>query len=499
MLETILTALQTNITIETVIYAIIGVVVGIIVGAIPGLTATMTIAILIPFTYHMDMITSLAMLLGVYNGGVYGGSISAILMSVPGTPAAVMTSLDGHPMALRGEGGKAIGIATCVSFLGGIFGCICLIFCCSALALVATKFSYPEYFVLTVFALIIIANSSGGSFAKGMIAAAFGVLVALVGTDVLTGFPRFTFGVTGLLSGISLIPCLIGLFGVSELLSQIFDLGTVTKEKQKMGKVFPGFKLLWKLKGVILRSAVQGTIIGALPGTGGTVAAFTAYNYEKARADDPDSFGKGNPAGVAACETANNAAIGGALIPMLALAVPGDGITAILMGAFLLHGINVGPSIFSTAPDVVYTVYIFEILTNVGMLVFGLLAAKWFAKIIDIDDRILIPIILLICMIGAYSASNNAIQIFVMLVFGIIGYIFKKVGIPATASILGIVLGQLSEVNFRSAMAMSKGSIDVFFRPIPLILWALALIMLVSPPLKAYLRKKKAAKQQKVG
>ena len=166
MLETILTALQTNITIETVIYAIIGVVVGIIVGAIPGLTATMTIAILIPFTYHMDMITSLAMLLGVYNGGVYGGSISAILMSVPGTPAAVMTSLDGHPMALRGEGGKAIGIATCVSFLGGIFGCICLIFCCSALALVATKFSYPEYFVLTIFALIIIANSSGGSFAN---------------------------------------------------------------------------------------------------------------------------------------------------------------------------------------------------------------------------------------------------------------------------------------------------------------------------------------------
>lgn len=492
MIETIFHVMITSLTLGNIVLAMAGVVLGIVVGAIPGLTATMTIALLVPFTYSMDMIPAIALLMGVYSGGVYGGSISSVLLSIPGTPAAVMTSLDGHPMALRGDGGKAIGIATVASFLGGITGCVFLILGCSSLAVIAVKFSYPEYFVLTVFAFIIIADSSGKSLIKGLIASALGVIVALVGMDNLTGHPRFTLGISGLLGGISLIPCLIGLFGVSEVFDQILHLDITVKEKQKMGRVFPGFRLIWRLKWVILRSSLIGTLIGALPGTGGTVGAFTAYNFEKSRSKEPEKFGTGIPEGIAAPESANNAAVGGALIPMLALAVPGDGITAILMGAFLLHGVQLGPAIFSTSLDVVYGVYLFSIAANIGMVLFGLLAARLFAKVIDIDNRILLPVILLVCMIGAYSASNNIIQTFVMLAFGIIGYILKKFGIPPSAMILGIVLGSLSEINFRSAMAMSRGSLTVFFRPIPCVFWALSVIMLMLPRIMGRISKKKA-------
>lgn len=494
MFENILSALASNLTFETVLFCIIGVLLGIIVGAIPGLTATMAIAILIPFTYSMDMIPSLAMLLGVYNGGVYGGSIAAILMGVPGTPASSMTSLDGHPMARRGEGGRAIGIATISSFLGGIVGCVCLLILCSLLASIAQKFGFPEYFVLTVFALVVIANASG-DIVTGLISAAFGVLVSIVGSDGMTGYARLTFGSVALRSGISLIPCLIGLFGVSELINQLYNLRDEPKPRQKVGKVFPGWKLISEIKGPILRSAVTGTFIGALPGTGGTVSAFTAYNYEKGRAEDPDSFGKGNPVGIAAPESANNAAVGGALIPMLALAVPGDGITAILMGAFALHGIYCGPTIFTEAPEIVNTVYIFEIFANIAMVIFGMMFARWFAKVIDIDDRILIPVILLVCMIGAFSASNHMYQIVVMLVFGIIGFMFRKTGLDNGTAILGIVLGKTSEVKFRSAMAMSRGDIGVFFRPICLVIWALVIFMLISPRIGNYLRRRKAEKK----
>lgn len=495
MLETIFSVLAADITLQTLIYCMSGTVLGIVVGAIPGLTATMAIAILIPFTYSMDMISALAMLMGVYNGGVYGGSIAAILMGVPGTPAASMTSMDGHPMARSGEGGKAIGIATVSSFIGGIVGCFCLLICCSLLASIAQQFGFSEYFVLTIFALVIIANASG-DIVKGLIAAAFGVLVSIVGSDGMTGYPRLTFGSVPLLSGISLIPCLIGLFGISELINQLYNLKIGKKPSQKVNKVFPGWKLIGKLKGPILRSAITGTLIGALPGTGGTVAAFTAYNYEKSCADDPSSFGKGNPVGVAAPESANNAAIGGALIPMLALAVPGDGITAILMGAFALHGIYCGPTIFVEASDTVYAVYIFEIIANLFMVAFGLLFARWFAKIINIEDRILIPVILLVCMIGAFSASNNIYQIVVMLVFGFIGFVFRKTGIDCGTAILGIVLGKMSEVKFRSAMASSRGNWRVFFRPICVVIWALIVIMLLSPRISQYLRKRK---NEKVG
>ena len=492
MNELFITALQESISLQCILFCFFGVLLGIIVGAIPGLTATMAIAILIPFTYSMDMIPAIAMLLGVYNGGVYGGSIAAILMGVPGTPAASMTSLDGFPMARRGEGGKAIGIATVCSFIGGIIGCICLLIFCSLLASVAKSFGFSEYFVLTVFALVIISNASG-DIVKGLIAAAFGVIVSIVGTDAMTGCARFNFGIVSLLSGISLIPCLIGLFGVSELINQLYNLSDEPKPRQQVGKVFPGFKLLWKLKGVILRSAVTGTLIGALPGTGGTVGAFTAYNYEKSRSSDPESFGKGNPVGIAAPESANNAAIGGALIPMLALAVPGDGITAILMGAFVLHGVYCGPTIFTEAPELVYATYIFEIIANIGMVAFGLLFARWFAKVIDLDDRILIPVILLICMIGAFSASNHMYQIVVMIVFGIIGFIFKKTGIDPGTAILGIVLGKLSEVKFRSAMAMSRGNLAVFFRPICMVIWIIAILMIVVPKVSLLIKKKKTA------
>lgn len=480
-------------TFGNILLVAFGVFMGILVGAIPGLTATMAVAILVPFTFGMGTNAALAMLLGVFCGGVYGGSISAILMNIPGTPAAVMTSLDGNAMAKKGQGGEAIGVATISSFLGGIISCGFLILGCSFIATIAMKFSYPEYFVLAIFGLCVIADSCGSSLLKGLLAGALGILISMIGMDGLTGLSRFTFGSPNLLSGINLVPALIGLFGVSEVFNQLITLKGTKKEKQRINRILPDLHIFGRIKMIILRSSVIGTFIGALPGAGGPIAAFVAYNDAKSNSDRKDAFGTGIPEGIAAPEAANNAVTGGALIPMLALAVPGDGVTAILMSAFIIHGVQLGPMIFKNHPEVVKSVYVFLIVANVFMLVIGLLAARLFAKVIDVDNRILLPVILIICMVGSYASANSAFNILVMLAFGVIGFILQRVGVPHTAMILGIVLGSLAETNFRSALSMSQGNFAVFFRPISTFFWILGALMLLLPRVKRSLKKKKQA------
>jgi len=490
-MEMFLTAFTEFVTIQNIFYCLVGVTAGIMVGAIPGLTAAMAVAVLTSFTFGMDMGSALAMLLGVYMGGVYGGSIAAILINVPGTSAAVMTGLDGHPMALRGEGGKAIGIATVCSFLGGIISGIFLIFGCTAIASVAMKFSYPELFVLAFFGLCVIANASAKSIIHGLAASMLGFLFSLVGVDQLSGVARFCFGKIELYSGLDQVAALIGLFGLSELINQVYTCRQGRAKPQQFSKVFPGWKLIWKLKGVIGRAAVIGTGVGALPGAGGPIAAFVAYNDAKNHSKHPEKFGTGVPEGVAASETANNATTGGALIPMLSLAVPGDSVTAILMSAFMIHGVQVGPTIFKEHMDIVYCVYIFVLIANVFFLFEGLFFAKYFAKILEIDSKTTIPVILLICMIGSFASTNSVMNIFVMLIFGIIGFFLKKVDIPPASMILGFVLGRLAENNFRSAFTMSRGTFGVFFRPMCLIFWALLVLMVVYPRVRDFIKKKK--------
>ena len=484
-------------TLSTILFTVFGTFVGILVGAIPGLTATMAIAVLTSLTFGMEPIDAIAMMLGTFVGGVYGGSIAAILMKVPGTSSAVMTSLDGYPMSQRGEAGKAIGISTCSSFIGGVFSCIVLVFGCTAIAKVAGRFGYPEYLVLCIFGLVVIASACADSLIKGLLAAALGVLTTCVGMDSLTGLTRFTFGNRQLMSGIDMVSMLIGMFGVSEIIKQLFNLRTYKRQKQTIGKIFPGWKCLWDMKSTLFRSAIIGTGIGAMPGAGGPIAAFVAYNAEKSSSDHPEDFGTGIPEGIAAPECANNATVGGALIPMLALGVPGDGCTAIIMSTFAIHGLRLGPNIFVEQADVVHTVYIYTIIANFVMLFMGLFMARFFAKLLDLDKKMLLPLILMVCMIGSYASSNKAFNIGVMLVCGVIGFLLDYVGVSTSALILGNVLGGLLETNLRQSMILSKGDPMIFFqRPICIFFWLLTIVMVGWPYFKKLLVKRKAKKTE---
>lgn len=483
------------ISIHTLLFTVFGTFVGIVVGAIPGMAATMAVAVLTSLTFGMNSIDAIAMMLGVFVGGVYGGSISAILMKVPGTSSAVMTAMDGYPMACRGEAGKAIGISTCASFVGGIFSALVLIAGCTLIAQVAGRFGYPEYFVVCIFGLFVIASACADSLIKGLLGAALGVLITCVGMDSMTGMTRFTFGNRQLMSGVDMVAVLIGLFGVSEIIKQLFNVKTAKRQKQTIGKIFPGWKLLWGLRKTLARSAVIGTGVGAMPGAGGPIAAFVAYNAEKSSAKDPSKYGTGIPEGIAAPECANNATVGGALIPMLALGVPGDGVTAIIMSTFAIHGLRLGPNIFVEQSATVHAVYIYVIIANFVMLFMGLFMARFFARMLDLDKKILLPLILLVCMLGAYASNNKVFCIGVMLVFGIIGFLLDYVGVSTSALILGQVLGGLLETNLRQSMILSKGSWSIFFtRPICIFFWALTVVMVGWPYFKKLVVKVKSGK-----
>lgn len=480
-----------TISFTTIALTFVGVVLGIVVGSIPGLTATMAVAVLTSFTYGMESGKAIAMLLGIFVGGVYGGSISAILMKIPGTSSAIMTTLDGYPMAKRGEGGKAIGISTISSFFGGIVSCAFLILGCSAIASIAAKFTYPEYFVIAVFGLCVIANVSADSLLKGLVGAVLGVFSTMIGMDSLVGITRFTLGSKNLVAGIGMVPTLIGLFGVSEILGQLFDIKKNTVKQQEIGRVFPGWDVLNRIKGTLVKSSLIGTLVGALPGAGGPIAAFVAYNTCKNSSKEPEKWGTGIPEGIAAPECANNATVGGALIPMLALGVPGDGVTAIIMGAFAIHGFHLGPMIFQDSPEIVSTVYVYTIIANIFMVIVGLAAAKYFARLINTDKKILIPVILMACVVGSYASSNKVFDIYVMIFFGVLGFLMEKVGVSTSAFILGQVLGSLAETNFRSALTMSQGSYAIFFRPIPVFFWILTIVMVAFPKIRKIVNDKK--------
>ena len=466
-----------------------GVIGGIAVGAVPGLTATMAVAIMTSFTFHMEAVSAIMVLLGVYFGGVYGGSIAAILLHIPGTPAAVMTARDGYPMSRRGEGGRGIGIATYASFVGGVIGIILLMIGAPLIARFALRFSAPEYFALAVFGLSIVANISGDSLPKGIVAALLGIVICMVGMDPITGMDRFTFGIRQLYSGFQFIPVMIGLFGVSEILGQLnkADHAVVL---QKITRILPTWTDIRQTAGTIARSSLIGVGIGALPGTGGSIASFVAYNSARNNSKHPERFGTGIAEGIAAPESANNAATGGALMPMLTLGVPGDAITAILIGAFILHNIQPGPMLFTSNPEVLYTIYIGSMVANIFMAVVGFACAGFFARLISFPYNILLPVILLLCLVGSFAVNNNLFDSKVMLFFGVVGYILTRLDVPLTPLVIGIVLGPIVEENLRTSIIMSQGQWSFFLdRPIAMFFLALTLFSLVLEQLR---RRKRA-------
>jgi putative tricarboxylic transport membrane protein len=468
-----------------------GVIGGIIAGALPGLTATMGVAILVPFTFSMPAVPGILMLLGLYAGAIYGGSIAAILIRTPGTPSAAATVLDGSPLFEKGEGGRALGIATLASVFGGIGSSVFLIFLAPLLSRVALSFSAPEYFALAVFGLTIIASISGDSMTKGLLSGFFGLLIATIGIDPIQGYGRFTFGTVSLLDGVAFIPALIGLFAFAEVLNQFEELIEPKKVSYSLKNLIPSLEDAKNVIGILIKSTFIGTFVGALPGAGGDIASFVCYNEAKRSSKHPEKFGTGIIEGVAAAESGNNSSTGGALIPTLSLGIPGDSVTAVIIGALMIQGLRPGPLLFRDNLDLVYSIFMGFFLANVFMGIFGLMGAGLLAKIVTMSKRVLMPIVMVLAVVGSFAISNSIFDIGVMMVLGVIGYLMQKIDIPMGPIVLALILGPMAESNFRRAVLMSRGSFSIFLtRPISLVLIVLSLISLVG----AFLRQNKNKK-----
>lgn len=457
---------------------------GIYLGAIPGLSVTMAVSLLISFTYSWETYSALSIMIGIYCGGVYGGSRSAILLNIPGAPAAIATTFDGYPLAKLGEAGTAIGITTIQSVFGGVLGTIALALAAPLVSDIALMFAPRDYFLVAIMGLLLVGSLGHQSTSKGLFMAALGILLGMVGMDSLTGQPRFTFGSLNLMNGINYVTAMIGLFGVSEALLQI-KLKDMPIVKQKIDKIIPSWKTLVKLLPLSLRSAFIGLMVGALPGTGGDIAALIAYDNAKRTVKNPSRpFGEGAIEGLVAPETANNAAIGGAFVPMLTLGIPGDPVTAIFLGALFIHGIKPGPMLMVETPELFYFIVISLLISNLFLLIFGLTGIKIFTKLVEIPKGILIPIIIILSVIGTYTIQNSIWDIYIMLIFGVIGYALKSYKYPLGPLVLGMILAPLLDTNYRRAV-LSSGSLMLFIRdmmtnPISLILLLSIIFMMIS-------------------
>ena len=450
-------------SLQVILMTFIGAAGGVLLGAIPGMTATMGVALLIPFSFGMDLIPSVGLLLGIYCGGMYGGSISAILIHAPGTPAAAATLLDGYPMAKKGEAGKALSVAMFASFCGGVIGALIMTFLSPMVAKVAMKFTSAEMLMLAVFGLSVIISISGKSIAKGLISAFFGMLLCTVGVDPTYSRQRFTFGVKSLKGGLSFIPVLIGLFAIAEVIAGVERIiagreSAQEKSTEKITRVLPDGKTIRKITPNILSGGIIGTFIGAIPGAGGDIAVFVSYAFNKGISKHPEKWGTGIPNGVAATESANNGCSGGAMIPLLSLGVPGDSVTAILLGAFIMKGITPGPMMYVSELPTVYKVFAALMLANLCMLIVGCLGVRIFAKIVSLEKKVLYPIILIISLLGAFSINKNVFDVGVCVVFGVIGWLMNKYEFPLSPILLALILGPMCEQNFVRFMDLNNGN-----------------------------------------
>ena len=435
---------------------------GIYIGAIPGLSVTMAVSILISFTFKWHVNEALALISGIFLGGVYGGSRSAILLNIPGAPAAIATGLDGYPLARRGEAGTAIGLTTVVSVLGGFVGILALAVAAPAVSGLALMFAPRDYLMLAIWGILLVGSLSGGSLAKGIFAGALGVLIGMVGLDPMTAEPRFTFGSVQMTAGISYVAAMIGFFGVAEVLVQLHELG-VKAVKQDVSKILPSWGLLKRFLPLSLRSSAIGVVVGALPGAGGDIAALMAYDHAKRSVKNPSRpFGEGAYEGLVAPESANNAAVGGAYIPMLTLGIPGDAVTAVIIGAMYIHGLKPGPMLMIETPHLFWFTVGSLTLANCFLLLFGLTGIKLFARIVETPKPILLPLILVLSAVGAYAINNNPADVYWMLAFGVFGYFLKMYGYAVGPVILGMILGPMMDKSYRQAMISAESQVGPF-------------------------------------
>ena len=474
----------------------LGTFAGIYIGAIPGLSVTMAVSILVSFTFSWEVNSALALIVGIYIGGVYGGSRSAILLNIPGAPSSVATAFDGYPLAKLGEAGRAIGLSTVMSVVGGLAGVLVLAAAAPVIGDMALKFAPRDYFLIAALGLLLVGSLAEGSLAKGVFAAALGTVIGLVGMDPVTAQGRFTLGQVELMGGIHYVVVMIGLFGVAEAFYQLHSLD-VPAVRQQVDKIIPSVAMVLKFLPLSLRTAVIGVLVGALPGVGGDIAALMAYDHAKRTVKKPTRpFGQGAYEGLVAPETANSAAVGGAYVPMLTLGIPGDAVTAVIIGALVIHGLNPGPMLMVESPHIFWFTVGNLALANIFLLVFGLMGIKLFAKLVELPKAMLIPLILVLCVVGTYSINSSMTEVYWMLGFGLFGYFLKTFGFQMGPVILGVILGPMMDNSYRQAMA-SVGDNPVELlgelvsNPVSLILTVgITLILLGKTPVPGWLKKK---------
>ena len=494
MLETVATVLLSLCSWKAILVIFEGVALGTLVGLMPGLSATLGVALAAPLSFGMDSFTGILLLVGIYCGAVYGGSVSAILLGIPGTPAAVATVLDGYPMAKRGEAGQAIGFATLASFFGGIVGVVILLVLAEPVSSLGLAFGEREYCALGILALTAVAQLSGKSMAKGLFAAGIGMFLATIGIDEIHGIPRFTFGSVDLLGGITYIPVMIGMFAIPECLGNMETLSALRPKYPPVESILPRRSRMKNLFKPAVRSSLIGSTVGAVPGTGADIGAIISYAQGKALSKRPEMFGTGYPEGIVCPESANNAATGGAMIPLLTLGIPGGAVTAIMLGAFMVHGLQPGPLLMADNRNLVYSLILGMGLANLAMVVIGLSAARIFGKVARTPSALLSPVILLLCVAGSFSMNCNWFDVIIMGISGLFGYAMVKTNIPRAPLVIGMILSGMIESNLARSVMLCDGDPLVFFTPISTILLILAAAPFAKPWLMKIYRGIKGAK-----
>lgn len=468
---------------------------GYVIGAIPGLGPTLGIALLIPFTYDLGPIVSIVGLVALYAAAEYGGAISAILINSPGTPAAVATSWDGYALTKKGRAGEALSVSIVASGIGIFLATIFLVLTAVPLSELALKIGPGEYFALAFLGLSLVSGLAGGSALKATLAMSIGLMLATIGLDVQTGVPRFTAGQFKLFEGLPLVPVLLGLYALSEVLVMVEQgAGTKTERVRYTGLMSLPRGAMKPLRATVLRSSVIGYVIGVIPGAGPAIASFLSYSLSKRLSKTPETYGKGSLEGVASSEAANNAAVAGAIAPLLALGIPGSATAAVLIGAFMVQGVMPGPLLFTRTPEIPYTLFVSLWVGVPVMVLVGLAGARLWARVAEIPNPAIAAIVTSTCFVGAYASETTMFPVVVMTVFGVLGYLLRKMSVPLAPIILGLVLGEMMETNFRRALITVKGDPAIFYTsPITMIFFALAALMLCVPVLSRLRHRRQAA------
>ena len=475
-----------------------GVLGGLFIGAMPGLTSTMAIALLVPVTFAMEPVHGLALLMGVYCGAISGGFVASCLLNIPGTPSSAATCLDGFPMSKNGQAPRALALAAYSSILGGCLSGLCLVVIAPTLARFALRFGPWEYFALVIFTFSCVSSLSSGSTLKSFLAAGFGMTLALVGTDPSNGVVRFSFGLEELDSGFNVLPALIGVFAIPQLLEDVDEIGSSSQlldVKLKFSDFMSAGRDIWRRKIDLIRSTIIGIVIGILPGVGPGLSNVVAYAQAKTASKTPEKFGTGElPEAIIAPEAANNASMGGAMIPLLTLGIPGDASTLMMLGAFMLHNIQPGPLLFRDNGDIVYAIFIAYFIAFGFLFVFVHFFLRLIVKAIIVPRQFMIPVLLVLCTIGSYSLNNRMFDVYCFLGFGLFGYVLKQMKFPLLPVILGLILGHMAEQQLRLSLTLSSGSLLPFVtRPISLVLLVTSVLSLLLPYVMEHRHKKRAA------